>query len=156
MAASVIAGTGGNSTRESVELTRAAICVGADACLLVTPYYNKPTQEGLYRFVVVRRNQRAPWHLQFSPFNFPGGYTRSRAHPGPRPWPPFKGALAGSAPVATRYAFPPLGGLQFFKQTLLRSVQTPCFVPLNGTFVPVSMNTVLRFRYRSTHAFVPF
>ena len=44
----VIAGTGGNSTRESVELTRAAKDVGADACLLVTPYYNKPTQEGLY------------------------------------------------------------------------------------------------------------
>ncbi len=45
----VIAGTGGNSTRESVELTRAAQEVGADACLLVTPYYNKPTQEGLYQ-----------------------------------------------------------------------------------------------------------
>ena len=44
----VIAGTGGNSTRESVELTRAAADVGADAALLVTPYYNKPTQEGLY------------------------------------------------------------------------------------------------------------
>ncbi len=45
----VIAGTGGNSTRESVELTSAAKGVGADACLLVTPYYNKPTQEGLYQ-----------------------------------------------------------------------------------------------------------
>ena len=44
----VIAGTGGNSTRESVELTSAAKQAGADACLLVTPYYNKPTQEGLY------------------------------------------------------------------------------------------------------------
>ena len=45
----VIAGTGGNSTRESVELTTEAKRVGADACLLVTPYYNKPTQEGLYQ-----------------------------------------------------------------------------------------------------------
>ncbi len=45
----VIAGTGGNSTREAIELTRAASEVGADACLLVTPYYNKPTQEGLYQ-----------------------------------------------------------------------------------------------------------
>lgn len=45
----VIAGTGGNSTRESVELTAAARQAGADACLLVTPYYNKPTQEGLYQ-----------------------------------------------------------------------------------------------------------
>jgi 4-hydroxy-tetrahydrodipicolinate synthase len=45
----VIAGTGANSTTEAVELTRQAKQLGADACLLVTPYYNKPTQEGLYR-----------------------------------------------------------------------------------------------------------
>jgi 4-hydroxy-tetrahydrodipicolinate synthase len=45
----VIAGTGANATAEAVELTRAASNVGADACLLVTPYYNKPTQEGLYQ-----------------------------------------------------------------------------------------------------------
>ncbi|MBN0987093.1 4-hydroxy-tetrahydrodipicolinate synthase [Amphritea pacifica] len=44
----VIAGTGANSTREAIELTQAAKKVGADACLLVTPYYNRPTQEGLY------------------------------------------------------------------------------------------------------------
>ena len=44
----VIAGTGANSTREAIELTRCAREVGADAALLVTPYYNKPTQEGLY------------------------------------------------------------------------------------------------------------
>lgn len=44
----VIAGTGANCTREAIELTRAAQKLGADACLLVTPYYNKPTQEGLY------------------------------------------------------------------------------------------------------------
>ncbi|WP_331346352.1 4-hydroxy-tetrahydrodipicolinate synthase [Cellvibrio sp. UBA7661] len=43
----VIAGTGANSTAEAVELTQAAKDIGADACLLVTPYYNKPTQEGL-------------------------------------------------------------------------------------------------------------
>ncbi|SER56993.1 dihydrodipicolinate synthase [Azotobacter beijerinckii] len=45
----VIAGTGANCTREAIELTANAKSVGADACLLVTPYYNKPTQEGLYR-----------------------------------------------------------------------------------------------------------
>jgi 4-hydroxy-tetrahydrodipicolinate synthase len=45
----VIAGTGANSTREAIELTRCGMEAGADACLLVTPYYNKPTQEGLYR-----------------------------------------------------------------------------------------------------------
>jgi len=44
----VIAGTGANCTREAIELTQRAKAVGADACLLVTPYYNKPTQEGLY------------------------------------------------------------------------------------------------------------
>lgn len=45
----VVAGTGANSTREAIDLTRKAKQVGADACLLVTPYYNKPTQEGLYQ-----------------------------------------------------------------------------------------------------------
>ncbi|MDO6460276.1 4-hydroxy-tetrahydrodipicolinate synthase [Granulosicoccaceae sp. 1_MG-2023] len=45
----VIAGTGANSTSEAIELTRAARELGADGCLLVTPYYNKPTQEGLFR-----------------------------------------------------------------------------------------------------------
>ncbi len=45
----VIAGTGANSTREAIELTNNAKSAGADACLLVTPYYNKPTQEGLYQ-----------------------------------------------------------------------------------------------------------
>lgn len=45
----VIAGTGANSTTEAISLTRCAKEAGADACLLVTPYYNKPTQEGLYQ-----------------------------------------------------------------------------------------------------------
>jgi 4-hydroxy-tetrahydrodipicolinate synthase len=45
----VIAGTGANSTTEAIELTECARAAGAYACLLVTPYYNKPTQEGLFR-----------------------------------------------------------------------------------------------------------
>jgi 4-hydroxy-tetrahydrodipicolinate synthase len=45
----IIAGTGGNSTAEAIELTQSAKNAGADACLSVVPYYNKPTQEGLYR-----------------------------------------------------------------------------------------------------------
>ena len=45
----VIAGTGSNSTSEAIELTQCAQKAGASACLLVTPYYNKPTQEGLYQ-----------------------------------------------------------------------------------------------------------
>jgi 4-hydroxy-tetrahydrodipicolinate synthase len=45
----VIAGTGSNSTREAIKLSQGAEALGADACLLVAPYYNKPSQEGLYR-----------------------------------------------------------------------------------------------------------
>ncbi|HSN21449.1 MAG TPA: 4-hydroxy-tetrahydrodipicolinate synthase [Usitatibacter sp.] len=45
----VIAGTGGNSTREAIELTKFAAKAGADYALSVVPYYNKPTQEGMYR-----------------------------------------------------------------------------------------------------------
>jgi 4-hydroxy-tetrahydrodipicolinate synthase len=45
----VIAGTGSNSTDEAIEFTRHAKSAGADAALLISPYYNKPTQEGLYR-----------------------------------------------------------------------------------------------------------
>ncbi|MEE4279612.1 MAG: 4-hydroxy-tetrahydrodipicolinate synthase [Halieaceae bacterium] len=44
----LIAGTGANSTKEAIELTAAAAGVGADACLQVTPYYNRPTQRGLF------------------------------------------------------------------------------------------------------------
>ena len=44
----VIAGTGSNNTAEALEATKEAERIGADACLLVVPYYNKPTQEGLY------------------------------------------------------------------------------------------------------------
>lgn len=44
----VIAGTGSNSTQVSIEHTQEAMDLGVDACLVVTPYYNKPTQEGLY------------------------------------------------------------------------------------------------------------
>ncbi|MCB1741551.1 MAG: 4-hydroxy-tetrahydrodipicolinate synthase, partial [Gammaproteobacteria bacterium] len=45
----IIGGTGANSTREAIELTRRAADAGVVGCLLVTPYYNKPTQEGLFR-----------------------------------------------------------------------------------------------------------
>ena len=45
----VIGGTGSNATHEAIEQTKLAKEAGADACLLVTPYYNKPTQEGLYQ-----------------------------------------------------------------------------------------------------------
>jgi 4-hydroxy-tetrahydrodipicolinate synthase len=47
--ASVVAGTGSNSTAEAIEATKEAEKIGVDACLLVVPYYNNPTQEGLYQ-----------------------------------------------------------------------------------------------------------
>ncbi|MCI0750057.1 MAG: 4-hydroxy-tetrahydrodipicolinate synthase, partial [Nevskiales bacterium] len=65
----VIAGTGANSTTEAVELTRAARQIGAQACLVVTPYYNKPPQEGLYRhFRTIAESVDIPLIL----YNVPG------------------------------------------------------------------------------------
>ncbi len=65
----VVAGTGANSTREAVHLTEEAKRAGADACLLVTPYYNKPTQEGLFRhYETVARTVAIPQIL----YNVPG------------------------------------------------------------------------------------
>jgi 4-hydroxy-tetrahydrodipicolinate synthase len=66
---SIIAGTGSNSTAEAIEATRAAEKVGVDACLLVTPYYNKPTQEGLYQhFKTIAQSTKLPCIL----YNVPG------------------------------------------------------------------------------------
>jgi len=57
----VIAGTGSNSTEEALALTRHAKKVGADGALLVSPYYNKPTQDGLYRhFKTIAENVELP------------------------------------------------------------------------------------------------
>lgn len=65
----VIAGTGANSTKEAIDLTRMAKEAGADACLLVAPYYNKPTQEGLYQhFLAVAEAVDIPQIL----YNVPG------------------------------------------------------------------------------------
>ena len=65
----VIAGTGANSTSEAISLTRCAKDAGADACLLVTPYYNKPTQDGLYlHFKAVAEAVEIPQIL----YNVPG------------------------------------------------------------------------------------
>src|ERR1700740_1625928 len=65
----VVAGTGGNSTREAIDLTTHARKVGANATLQVVPYYNKPTQEGQYRhFVAVAEKVDLPMIL----YNVPG------------------------------------------------------------------------------------
>ena len=65
----VIAGTGSNSTREAIEMTEHAKKLGADGALLVTPYYNKPTQEGLYRhYMAVAEAVALPQIL----YNVPG------------------------------------------------------------------------------------
>lgn len=65
----IIAGAGGNSTAEAIELTRFAKAVGADAVLSVVPYYNKPTQEGLFRhFAAIAEGVDVPIIL----YNVPG------------------------------------------------------------------------------------
>ncbi|NOS98498.1 MAG: 4-hydroxy-tetrahydrodipicolinate synthase [Methylotenera sp.] len=64
-----IAGTGANSTKEAIALTQKAKALGVDACLLVAPYYNKPTQEGLYQhFMAVANAVDIPQIL----YNVPG------------------------------------------------------------------------------------
>ena len=64
----VIAGTGSNSTAEALETTKRAERIGVDACLLVVPYYNKPTQEGLYQhFKTIAESTKLPC----IPYNVP-------------------------------------------------------------------------------------
>nr|WP_066196546.1 MULTISPECIES: 4-hydroxy-tetrahydrodipicolinate synthase [Gracilibacillus] len=65
----VIAGTGSNNTYESIEMTKKAETIGADAVMLVAPYYNKPSQEGLYQhFKVIAESTSLPVML----YNIPG------------------------------------------------------------------------------------
>jgi len=65
----VIAGTGSNSTSEALHLTQSSMEAGADACLLVTPYYNKPTQEGLFQhYQTIAKSVPIPQIL----YNVPG------------------------------------------------------------------------------------
>jgi len=64
----VIAGTGSNSTREAIRLTRHAFEAGADAALMVTPYYNRPTQEGLYQHYKTVAEEVA---IPIIPYNVP-------------------------------------------------------------------------------------
>ena len=73
----VIAGTGSNSTAEAIDLTQAAEKAGADAALLVVPYYNKPTQEGIYQhFKAIAEAVDLPVVL----YNVPGRTVADMAH----------------------------------------------------------------------------
>ncbi len=71
----VIAGTGANSTAEAIRLTKNALAAGADATLQVTPYYNKPSQEGLYRHFATIADLGLPVVL----YNVPGRSGREIA-----------------------------------------------------------------------------
>ena len=102
----VLAGTGSNATDEALDLTRYAKSIGADGALIVSPYYNKPTQEGLYRhFKAIADAVDLPLVL----YNIPGrcGPTVSegpfpapsppRSAPGPCRLPPGAGAQKSAA-----------------------------------------------------------
>lgn len=65
----VVAGTGSNNTRESIALTKEATALGVDAIMLVTPYYNKPSQEGMYQHFKAIANAT---HLPVMLYNIPG------------------------------------------------------------------------------------
>jgi len=73
----VVAGTGSNSTREAIELTSAARAAGADGALLISPYYNKPTQEGIFQHY---RTVAQETQLPIVVYNIPGR-TASRIEP---------------------------------------------------------------------------
>src|SRR5687767_3904529 len=74
----VIAGSGGNSTSRSVALSRAAVEAGADAPLVVTPYYNRPTQEGLYKQFTANPDAAGPPLIHHNP------PSRTSRHPLPQ------------------------------------------------------------------------
>lgn len=115
----VLAGTGSNSTREAIELTRAAEAAGADASLQVCPYYNKPCQEGLYRhYSAVAANTSLPIML----YSIPG---RSGVEIGVET----VGRLAADCPniVAIKEA-----GGAVERVTRLRAVVPPEFQILSG------------------------
>ena len=73
----VIAGTGANSTAEAIELMRYAKSVGADGCLSVVPYYNRPTQEGLYQHF---KAQAEAVDLPMLMYNVPGRTVADMSH----------------------------------------------------------------------------
>ncbi len=76
----VVAGTGSNSTAEAVAATKAAEEIGVDACLLVVPYYNKPTQEGLYQhFRTIAESTRLPCILYNVPARTVAGLAAETA-----------------------------------------------------------------------------
>ena len=79
----VVAGAGSNSTAEAIDLTKHAKQVGADAALHVTPYYNKPTQEGIFTATSQAIAKEAGFPLV--PYNIAGrtGHQHRAGHPGP-------------------------------------------------------------------------
>jgi len=103
--AKVIAGTGSNSTAEALSLTQHARDVGADAALMVNPYYNKPSQEGLYRhFMTVADAVDLPICL----YNIPGrtNVTMSRDLPSTRTSSPSRRRPGNSTSPARSSAWP--------------------------------------------------
>jgi len=101
----VIAGTGANCTREAIHLTQRAKQLGADASLLVTPYYNKPTQEGLFLHYQAIADRANPWPATHQPpHSSPPHPAPDRPQNPPQTSPP----VPRSQTAATGYVpFPP-------------------------------------------------
>src|SRR5207249_3030958 len=117
----VIAGTGANSTAEAIELTRFAHQVGADACLSVAPYYNKPTQEGLYRhFRAIAESVDLPMLL----YNVPGRTASD----------------IGAETVLRLAQVPGIAGLKDATSDLVRHVEMMRRMPAGKTFSLLSGN----------------
>jgi len=133
----VIAGTGGNSTAEAIELTRYAQEVGATACLSVVPYYNKPTQEGLYRhFSAIAEKVDLPMLL----YNVPGRTV----------------ADMGTDTVLRLAALPGIVGLKDATSDLVRHVDLQKRLPKGKEFALYSGNddTALAFMLLGGHGVI--
>jgi 4-hydroxy-tetrahydrodipicolinate synthase len=135
--AKVIAGTGANSTAEAIELTRYAKEVGADACLSVAPYYNKPTQEGLYRhFRAIAEAVDLPLVL----YNVPARTSSDIA----------------AATVLRLAEVPGIAGLKDATSDLVRHVETMRRMPQGKSFALLSGNddTALAFMLLGGHGVI--